>query len=184
MTPFFVLSMPRSRTAWLSVYLTGAGVFCFHEAWKHVKTAKELRSLMESKGDGPVVNSDSTNIFFLDELREEFPEAKYLRILSDERRVIESTRRAYGAFEEAKLLNAYRSAFTGVTADLTVDYAKWTPKTSLEIWNFVSNGKPIDPHWHEQVNGMQVRLTARQIDHDIERAGNNDFGHIQEAIGV
>lgn len=181
MTSVFVLSTPRCRTAWLSAYLTGAGVFCFHEAWKLVKTAKELRALMESKGPGPVVNADCTNVFFLDELKREFPEAKYLRIVRDDSSWVESAEATYGPLDEHVLLNTYRRAFGGVRADLTIHFEEWGPDTSLEIWNFIAGDKPMDLHWHVQFHGMNVRLSSWQIEYDRELFNQGGADHLIKA---
>ncbi len=36
--PFFITGLPRSRTAWMAAFLSGAGVMCWHELLKHCAT--------------------------------------------------------------------------------------------------------------------------------------------------
>lgn len=178
MQPTFILSYPRSRTAWLSMFLTGAGAFTFHEAWKLVDNVKDLRLLMESKGPGPVVNSDCSNIFFLKELQAEFPEAKYIRVLQNARVVVQSLNESYGPCDYEPMMDAYAKAFDGCHHDLLVDCELWDFETSKRIWALVSSGAPLDEDWLEQCEGMQVQLMPWQIQTDIEQARLGMFNHI------
>ena len=178
MQPTFILAYPRSRTAWLSMFLTGAGAFTFHEAWKLVDNVKDLRLLMESKGPGPVVNSDCANALFLPELLAEFPEAKYIRLIQDEDLVIQSLYDSYGVADYHPMFETYRRALDGFAPDLTVDCSTWDHQTSRDIWACVSEGQPIDNHWVEQCEGMLVQLMPWQIQTDIDQARLGMFNHI------
>jgi len=48
---YFVLGLPRSRTAWLSVFLSQSGTYCHHEGINGCKTIGEYRDKMIECGD-------------------------------------------------------------------------------------------------------------------------------------
>lgn len=182
LVPWFVLSYPRCRTAWLSVFLQGAGVPCFHEAWKQAGTPAEMRALMESFGPGPVVNSDCSNIFFLDAIKQEFPEAKYLVIEHTDAAILASLKESYGDLDYHDMMTAYRAAFTRVDqADLRVNVATWDTAESTRLFAAIA-GRPVPHEWLMQVSGMLVQLMPEQIIGDIERAARGEFRHIEERM--
>lgn len=59
MNKFYVTGLPRSGTAWLSVYLTTHESFCFHEAGLY----GDVNNLMESRKEKYVGNSCPSLIF-------------------------------------------------------------------------------------------------------------------------
>jgi len=179
MTPWFVLSYPRCRTAWLSVFLSGAGVPCFHEAWKRVKTMAEMRALMRDQCAPVVVNSDCSNVFFLDELRMHFPDAKYLTITNSDEAILSSLKESYGDLDYTGMMAQYRAAFSHAK-DLpgeTVDCREWDRATSAWLFERMT-GRAVDTGWLDQVSGMLVQLMPWQIREDIQRAAAGEFDHI------
>lgn len=48
MQPFFILSLPRSRTAWLATVLTQGPVFCQHEASLGCRSTTDLKAKLEA----------------------------------------------------------------------------------------------------------------------------------------
>ena len=183
MTPWFVLARPRSRTAWLSVFLQGAGVPCLHEGWKYATTAQELRRLMQEQGDGPVVNSDCSNIFFLEDLRQEFPEAKYLVIDHDEPSIVNSLKSSYGDVDYTDIMRAYRQAFASVPFDPQerVDCRTWDHEASRRLVRTIA-GRDVSPVWLEQITGMLVQLMPEQIERDIQRSLDGELFHVHDRV--
>jgi hypothetical protein len=183
MTPWFVLSYPRSRTAWLSVFLTGSGVPCFHEAWKQVQTGAEMRLLMEQCQAPVVVNSDCSNVFFMKDLQAEFPEARYLRIYQPEHETLASLRDSYGNHDYTAMMLAYQRAFDACHVS-TVDV--WCESWDLECsaWLFEQiAGRSVDAGWLRQISGMLVQLMPTQIQQDIQAAATGEFSHIAARMG-
>lgn len=181
MKPVFILSYPRSRTAWLSVFLTGCGIPCIHEGWKYAKTAQELRALMESMGSESVVNSDCSNIFFLDELKQEFPDARYILIMNDAQAVTESLEQSYGEQDYTDLIEAYRSAYFHLSVDpsMVIDCQSWSPLESARLAQCI--GGVVPPKWWvESCSGMLVQLMPGQIRCDIDFARTGGVDHIYE----
>ena len=183
MTPWFVLSYPRCRTAWLSVFLSGAGVPCFHEAWKRAKTAKELRALMGAQQAPVVVNSDCSNVFFLKELREEFPDARFLTITNSDEAILSSLKESYGELDYTEMMQMYRAAFSHATGlpGVSVDCLEWDQSVSAWLFEHIA-GIPVNQVWIEQVSGMLVQLMPWQIRQDVARAAAGEFDHIANAM--
>lgn len=51
LSAYFVFGLPRSRTAWLSLFLSQSGVYCYHEAINGCRTIDEYTSKIEGSGD-------------------------------------------------------------------------------------------------------------------------------------
>lgn len=86
MRTFFIVGLPRSRTAWLANLLTYGDSFCFHEALAQVSSPQELPALFHSKAfprgwyREVVGDADPSVPMFHVEIAELFPEAKYVFI--------------------------------------------------------------------------------------------------------
>lgn len=76
MKTFFILCLPRSRSAWLANLLTYGNTFCFHEPAVGLYNFKEMRALFESTGRPIVGSSDCGNVWIIDGLRAEFPDSQ------------------------------------------------------------------------------------------------------------
>jgi hypothetical protein len=75
---FFILGLPRSQTAWLSVMLTGPNSFCFHEGTGRFATWDEYVSALRGRPEAFVGDSNPALFENIDELIEEFPDARFL----------------------------------------------------------------------------------------------------------
>lgn len=183
-TPWFVLSYPRSRTAWVSAYLTGCGVPCLHEGWKVAKDATALRRYLESLGTETVGNSDCSNIFFLDEILGEFPNAKFIKIEHDLKRVEQSLMESYGVHDYAEMFTAYHRAFEkiSIAPDVTVDCRSWGAEESRRLAQSVTGTPPPD-WWVSTMHGMLVQLMPEQIALDTARSQVGQFQHIAKHMG-
>lgn len=83
MTPVFILSLPRSRTAWLATFFCYGESYAFHEGLLRCKSPNDLKTLFEATGKDVVVNSDCGNILFLEQIQQLFPNAKYIVVERD-----------------------------------------------------------------------------------------------------
>lgn len=182
MNPIFVLSYPRSRTCWLATYLMGGGEMAYHELWRRFATMQDMKSFMDSKGIGSVVNVDCANWFFLDEIRSLYPHAQFIRINRDPEGVVESLREVFGDQNYDPMMSAYeeviRTSEKTVRPVVTVEFDQWTPDESLRIWQAVSN-YPIDPEWHQHMHDMDVQITMDAI----RRGMDQDLGHLRAKLG-
>jgi len=170
--PVFTLSMPRSRTAWFAAYLNGLGIPAYHEAWKYAKNAKELRELWN--GHDLVVNSDSCNILFYDEIRQEFPEAQFIKINRSLEEVKRSAELAYGEIDE-NILDRWYSILQKLPADREVEFEEWGPGQSYELVRFITD-KWIDMNWHTLAHDLKIEVNLERVfkDHILVSSGAVD----------
>lgn len=73
--PFFILSLPRSRSAWLAAWLSYNGRPCWHDMLGNVTDAYGLQSLVEK---GAVGFAETAGSYFPRVLHKTFPKAKFL----------------------------------------------------------------------------------------------------------
>ena len=73
--PFFILGLPRSRTAWLATWLSYGGKVCMHDALANVRDAAELRALVE---EGACGFAETAGSYFPRTLHRAFPNAKFV----------------------------------------------------------------------------------------------------------
>jgi hypothetical protein len=64
--PFLITGLPRSRTAWLSVFMTTGTSMCYHDAVTKIGSIEELPKLFESEFYKHVGISDCSVGFFLE----------------------------------------------------------------------------------------------------------------------
>ena len=81
MKNFFILGHPRSRTAWLSTFMTYGDCFCLHEAYVHAEGIDNLSDTFKLFTAFDFVGTaDSGLAFYADQLLKEFPNARYVVI--------------------------------------------------------------------------------------------------------
>lgn len=117
---FLICGFPRSRTMWLSHFLTVPGKsVCTHEATENAGSAKEFWDNAERFAGGHLDygNSDSANIFVLPALLAERPLTRVVWIERPIVEVCQSMKRANLPFDEAsartlmKLRDQYKEHF-------------------------------------------------------------------------
>lgn len=154
--PFFILSLPRSRSAWLSAWLSYNGRPCHHDTLGRIESVGELRNYTDLGACGFAETSGS---YFPRVLHREFPNAKFLIVrrrpaevqLSlealgrrDAAAVVKVTT---GALEEAE---AYLRSRTEVRA---VPFDELNDMTTLQgVWRFLRDDR------------FPVRHTADMLD--------------------
>ena len=174
----FFLSLPRSRTAWLSLYLTGMGVPCFHELWRDVNTIAEFKRAIEQKGPGPVANADCSNWFFVPELREAFPDAQFILIdrLHDD--VWRSAHDAYGG-DLVPLWDAYARVQQHPPPLVgTISFETWDQHVSRELMALVGPGIPFNDEWHTRLHQLEVQITPQRVAEDVEMGRTGQLTHL------
>jgi hypothetical protein len=134
MNPFFICSLPRSRTAWLANFLTYQHSFCFHEPMNRYPL-KEYPMMLANTGRKHAGVSDSLNTLVIEELVDMFPSAKIVVI----QRPIEEVEKSLNAlgFPCSKLLEKMASALDKIIHaydPLVIDYHNFRPK---KIWYYL-----------------------------------------------
>jgi len=126
---FLVLGLPRSRTAWLSNFLTYGDVTCTHEGLNGCTTLKEYKAKFRS-GSG---DSNTGLAFF--EFEPLFTDFKKIIIDSDIRKSVEYTKHMFGMdnFEQMEILKKRLDSLDG----LHIEYHDIDNKLET-IWDYVS----------------------------------------------
>lgn len=93
-TVFFIVGLPRSRTAWLANFLSVGDTFCHHDLWSKAGSLKEFTELLWQPGASNVGNSDPANALHFDALTQEYPDAEWLIVNRPIGEVHTSCRRA------------------------------------------------------------------------------------------
>ncbi len=93
--PMFVLAMPRCRTAWLSVCLSALGVDCSHEGMREHSSFAEYAAELEARlAEGPAGDADPGLVYWLPEILERWPRARFAVIAREDEEALEATVRA------------------------------------------------------------------------------------------
>jgi hypothetical protein len=134
MNPFFIASLPRSRTAWLANFLTYQDSFCFHEPMNKYGLKEYPRMLMGT-GKKYAGVSDSLNTLIMEELVDLFPQAKIVVI----KRPVEEVEKSLNAlgFPCSKLLEKMVRELEKIIHaydPLVIDYHNFRPR---KIWYYL-----------------------------------------------
>ncbi len=160
MSNFFVIGLPRSRTAWLSNFLTYDDNFCYHEGIDGCSTIEEYKDkLGENKGDS------STGLMLFD-MNKEFPDSPKVIIEGSVDKAIEFTKEVYGVYEpeyfyelKDKLdsIKGLRIKFEDINNSLE------------QIWEHLI-GTPYDKERGSLLKDMNIQ-TNNYFNYDLESMG-------------
>lgn len=89
---FFVIGLPRSRTAWLANFLTYDDHFCSHEGINGCRSIEEFTTKLGSDGD----SGTSMMVFDMNTL---FPDAPIVIIERNVKHAIEYAQKEFGFYE-------------------------------------------------------------------------------------
>ena len=107
--PFVVFAMPRSRSAWLSSFLTYGDWQCAHEELRHVRSLADVQSWLSMPRTGTVETAAAP---FWRLLRQFRPDARVLVVMRPAAEVVESflklDLRGEGSFDRSQLIRMTR----------------------------------------------------------------------------
>ncbi len=176
MDNFFIISLPRSRTAWLSNYLTYEDSFCFHEGLVGCDSLKALRGKMEATGFKKVGNSDCMNILLIDNIMDEFPDAKFVFVHRPKEQVIHELR-GLGLNENGFIEIAVQKMETFCDFGLHVNYDDLKdPLTCAEVYSYCTGNESNFDRWR-LLDKLDISIF---IGRKIEEVHNN----VNEAISL
>ena len=172
MKPFFILSLPRSRTAWLANFLTYGESFCFHEALIERKGMRALQTRMEATGCPVVGNSDSGSILFYDELQDQFPEAKCVIVLRNPEEVVESLS-GIGVFNSEGLVElAYARLLSLKNDHPTYYFDSLGMENCKSIYEYLTE-QEFNPQRWELLNSLMIEVNVDFLHKKIMKNKDN-----------
>jgi len=98
---FFVIGLPRSRTAWLANFLTYGDHFCFHEGLNGCHSISEYKQKIAGCGDS------GTGLMMFD-MNTLFPDSPVVIIESNPGRSIDFMLKTYGAYEPSLIYELWQ----------------------------------------------------------------------------
>ncbi|MBP9155518.1 MAG: hypothetical protein KBF48_11280 [Xanthomonadales bacterium] len=111
MSRFFIVCLPRSRSAWLSNLLTYESVLCLHEPLLGCRSLDDLEAKLATTGTPIAGAADTGAMFWVDDIIERFPDARFVLLARDPRGYVEQAQRMGGtAAEAAAILEQFSHA--------------------------------------------------------------------------
>jgi len=180
MNPYFIVSLPRSRTAWLSNLLTHGQSRCLHEAIGQCSPANAIHDLREVLSNAHnhgkhIGDSDSGLPTLWPRLKDAFPKARYVFIVRPFQEAFASHRKAFPCFDEKMVHAAFVRIDSGlekmrleVEQSISIDYDQLNdPHICKYIWDFCAPGEPFD---FERSEMLQTFRVNQIYDAAMERA--------------
>jgi len=171
MRPVFVLSPPRARTCWLTVYLNGLGIAAIHEGWKYFPTSTALLAAMQGMGKGVVVNVDSSNALHLSEIEQAFPDARFVNIYREWGTCEQSLSDALGVTLPDAAMIGQRIEWEQrqkMDTAFEIDFDEWRPDVSMRLVEWLDPTVRIDPIWHYFCAGLDIQLFSSRLNEEMQ----------------
>jgi len=170
--PFVVFSLPRSRTAWLSKFLTYGDWYCGHEEGRHARTIEDISSWLSLQNTGTVETAASP---WWRTLRRLKPETNVVVIRRPVEQVLDSLTRLGIAFDRAAMAKGLEHH----DAKLRQIAARWPGALSLTYADLEQEDAckavfekclpyPHDNAWWEYVSAVNIQCS---MPHLIRYAG-------------
>ena len=164
MRNFLIMSLPRSRTAWLSNFLTVGKCYCYHDLWYHSgcdaaafgESMRHPEVLADSSG-----TADSGAIFALDEIRKELPDLVEIYVRRDLSECISSMALAMDEPEDAirPFMIDCHEALEDRCFEHQFKFEQLDDETTVrDLWEVVTGGLPFPMAHFEKSVRQQIML--------------------------
>lgn len=161
---FFILGLPRSRTAWLANFFTYDDVSCLHEPSAEIASLDELDARLDATGSPVQGSADTCNTLLFDSLLKRWPDARYIAVRRDPREVRASLRGKGLTTESMVELAASFESVTQHAAVIPVRFESLSDLSRLEdLWRFCGSRMPFN----ERRARMLIDLNVQH--HDLHR---------------
>lgn len=167
MKTFFILCLPRSRSAWLANFLSYGNSHCFHEGLVGCENVQDLRENMEFTGYEVVGNSDCGNILFIDEIIKEFDDAKFVVVHRNAKDVYDELD-SIGLPEHGLVQLAEQKLKEFDVSAMHVDFNMTTEDASA-LWEFCT-GTKCNKDRLEMLDRMDISVP---VEKQIQRINQN-----------
>ena len=159
--PFLVTGLPRSRTAWLSVFMSGAGSICYHEPIGGIREVSDIEEIYKSDYYKFVGIADSGLGFFLDWILKNI-QPRTLIVERDPSEVIESLAKlGLPRTNFTELLNDRLQTFKEHPLVMWVPYEALNMKRVMQkIYWHLMPGQPFDEARYELLAKMRIEADA------------------------
>ena len=145
---FFVIGLPRSRTAWLANFLTYNNHYCFHEG---IDGCNNIYDYIEKLGDS---NGDASTGLMLFDMNKQFPESPKVIIESDIKKAIDYSYKTYGYFD-SKYVYDLQDRLNQIDG-LRIKFDDIDDRLE-EIWDYLI-GTPFDKRRAEILKRLRIEI--------------------------
>lgn len=167
---FFITGLPRSRTAWMSVFLSGGNTICYHDACENLSDIKHIDDMYRSDFYKHVGISDSGLGFFLPYILEHV-KPRTLIIERDPADVIESLKKI--SMLDTNFIELLHQELLKAKGHPLV---MWVPFESLDskrvmqkiFWHLMP-GEPFDEVHYDLMSKMNIQCDIEKV---MKRAHN------------
>lgn len=150
---FFVVGLPRSRTAWLANFLTYDNRLCFHEGLNGCQSLEKYREkLGANKGDS------STGLMLID-INALYPDAPVLVIESDGKKTAEFIYKEYG-FYAPEAVDFFKSKLRKIKGKRI--HVNDIDNRLEEIWAYLI-GTPFNRQRADLLTGFNVQMKNTSV---------------------
>ncbi len=167
--PFFITGLPRSRTAWLSAYLSMGDTLCYHEPLKQITELDDLRGLLDSPYYDFIGAADSGLGFHLDWVTEHL--ACPVLIVERPRAQVEASIQRMGlpATNYCELLEKELRRFSGHTAVMRVPFEKLSDRRVMEkvFWHLMP-GRDFDEVRFRQFCAYNIQVDPKEVHRTLQ----------------
>ena len=171
MNHFFILSLPRCRTLWLSLFLTTDKSFCYHDSINLIKNLDEYLELFKIDGKEYVGDSSSANILMSKFLLKTFPFAKMFIINRNVEDVVKSLTDAghIVTAQELSLLNLCAKELKELSKIFpSAEFTEINKDVIKEMWEYFFPTISFDKNRYELFNKAFIQLKDVE-DRNIEK---------------
>lgn len=179
---YFIVALPRSRTAWLANLLTWGPSFCFHEGLIGCRNMAELRAKLSLPRTPLAGNADTGSMMAVDKLVEAFPDARYVLLCRNPDGFVEQAARMGADREHAlSMLDTFAHACDVLHGRaLVVRSADLDRRETVEaIWNHVGIAEPFPAMRYEQLRDTKVEAILSRVRERAEQHADE----LMELIG-
>ncbi len=159
MKNFFITGLPRSRTAWLSVFMSQGNSFCYHEAMRGCKTKQEYYDKLALEGYDYV--GDSNSALTYTDYQEKYPEAPLVIIHRPTVEIYESLR-LLGIRIELRTLAEYSLELRGLKG-LHVEFDDIDNSLNSIFYHCTEGGKPVNTFTEFNIQLKSIDLSNIDI---------------------
>ena len=153
---FYITGLPRSRTAWLSVFLTHGNAFCHHEAMNGCHSIEDYQAKMSLSGYDFVGNSDC-GLF----LSPELINGPLIIIERDIDEVLHSLVKLFPGYDLRSYISGIRDQIQQLNG-LRIPYNQLNDRLD-EIWKYCI-GEGYDRFYAENLKKMNIQTNKIQGD--------------------
>lgn len=176
--PFFITGLPRSRTAWLSAFMSNGRNICYHEPIYKMRDIEDIKQFYDCEYYNHVGVSDSGLGFFVDWILDNIG-AKTV-IVDRDINEVEASLKQLGLPASDYLEQLYKKLQSVRNHPLVL----WIPFEALsekrvvqKIYWHLMQGESFDEARYEEFNKMNIEL---KVVEGIERArgGHDNISHL------